>query len=246
MSMNKIMVAILAVAISSTAAAQSAEKKKKFDIPGTFLLEVGFTIPVNSPEYFGTHFFGSRTCNVYYQFEWTPFKKLLPQWSLVPGLGMSFEHYSFNSGRTLSYGSSGDNTDGTSSSGLSMSQRRLDISKSKLMTHYFDLPLEIRYTFNPTDPNRSFKVGAGFRIGYLFNAHTKIIYDDKQTGASVKEKLERDWNLNTFRYGAFLKLGVGNVSLFGYYNLNPLFRTNLGPDKTKMNNMVIGLSINGF
>lgn len=246
MSMKKWIITGMAATVFSMAAAQTTEKKKKFDIPGTFLVEVGFTIPRNGPQYFSTNFFGSRTCNLYYQYEWTPLKNLLPQWSLVPGFGFSFEHYSLSSGRALAYGDQSDNTGGTSvgTQQLVMSQRRLDISKSKFMTHYIDIPVEIRYTVNPTDPNRSFKVGAGFRVGYLFDAHTKVIYNDN--GTSVKEKLDRDWNLTPLRYGAFLKAGVGNVSIFGYYNLNPLFRSNLGPDKTQMNNMVIGLSFNGF
>jgi len=240
--------AVWMVAISSLAAAQTAEKKKKFDLPGTFLVEAGFTIPMNTPQFFTPNFFGSRTCNLYYQYEWAPLKKLLPKWSIVPGFGFSFEHYSLSSGRTLSYGDADANNNTANpapgAKELVMSQRRLSISKSKLKTHYIDIPLEIRYTFNPEDPNRSFKTGAGFRVGYLYSAHTAIVYSDN--GTTVAEDLYRDWNLSPWRYGAFLKVGVGNVSLFCYYNLNPLFSRNLGPDKTTMNNTVVGLSFNGF
>src|SRR5690606_14594695 len=99
--------------------------------------------------------------------------------------------------------------------------------KSQLITNFIDIPVELRFTSKPNDPNRAFKIGVGGRIGYMYDAFTKMKY--KPAGEEVKQlKDKQNFNLTRFRYGVYGRLGLGNFSLFAYYNLTPLFEEGKG------------------
>src|SRR5690606_30868686 len=85
---------------------------------------------------------------------------------------------------------------------------------------------EIRYSTKPDDPARSFKISVGGRIGYMYDSFTKIKYKENSEVKQLKNK--QDFNLTKFRYGLTARIGVGNFSLFGYYNLTPLFEEGKG------------------
>jgi hypothetical protein len=84
----------------------------------------------------------------------------------------------------------------------------------------------------------------------LFNSFTKVKYTDN--GNKVKIKTKHPYDLNQFRYGVFAKIGVGNFSVFGYYNLTPVFKTERGPVfssteiPTEMQNLTFGISLSSF
>jgi hypothetical protein len=65
-----------------------------------------------------------------------------------------------------------------------------------------------------------------------------------------KLKDKQDYNLNKFRYGVSAKLGVGNFSLFGYYNLSDLFEKNKGiledSQLKNFNTFTVGISLSSF
>jgi hypothetical protein len=217
----------------------SAQDKKDLpkrpDLPGTFLIELGFNRPQDAPDNFDYGFWGSRTMNVYYQYDFTlPFLK--SKFTLSPAIGLGMDRYKFTNNYTLEY-ESGTND-------LVMNDTELDIKKSQLITNYLDMPIELRYTKNPVDPSRSFKIAIGFRAGILISSFTKLKYDAESE--IIKEKIRRDWNLNDYRYGVYGKIGVGNVNLFGYYNSSTLFETGEGPDGRDINNVTIGISLGGF
>lgn len=226
---------LLLLLTSSGLFAQIKERPKRPDLPGTFLVEFGFNRPQNAADDFDIGFWGSRTVNVYYQYDFTlPF--LQSKFSLSPSIGLGMDRYKFKNEYTLGY------TEG--SNDLAMIDPERDVKKSQLITNYVDMPVELRYTHNPADPARSFKLAIGFRAGLLISSFTKLKYDDGNE--KIKEKIRRDWNLNNYRYGFFGKIGFGNVSLFGYYNSSTLFEKGKGPDGLDINNLTIGLSLGGF
>src|SRR5688572_11797046 len=96
-------------ALSFAAAAQISEpnaesaysSQKEGDqpnIPGTFTLELGLNSALNAPDKFEPALWGSRTINVYYQYE---FRILQSKFSVVPGIGLSLERFKFKNGAIL-------------------------------------------------------------------------------------------------------------------------------------------------
>ena len=188
------------------------------DIPGTFMLELGINNGLDAPERFDLGLWGSRTLNVYYTYE---LRVLNSKFSVIPGLGLSLERFKFKNGATLGY--SGDSVK------LFLPRETPNITgerKSQLITNYIDVPVEIRFTSNPSDPNRAFKIGIGGRVGYLYDSFTKMKYKPDSEMKRLKDK--QDFNLTKLRYGVFGRLGIGNFSLFAYYNLTPLFKEGEG------------------
>lgn len=231
---------------SLTAYCQSAEPAKlssaRPDIPGTFTLELGFNRGLESPSDFSLGLWGSRTVNIYYQYE---MRILKSKFSLVPGIGLSLERYKFRNGYTLSYGP----TDNESVVLVPPAESGINgLKKSQLVTNYIDLPVELRFSTNPDDPARSFKASVGGRIGYLYDSFSKVKYREDGEVKRIKDK--QNYNLNPIRYGVFAKIGVGNFSLFGYYNISPLFEDGKGFYEEDLpnnfNTFTVGISLSSF
>ena len=45
--------------------------------------------------------------------------------------------------------------------------------KNKLATAILEAPVELRYSSNPAEPNKSYKFSLGVKVGVLVNAHIK-------------------------------------------------------------------------
>ena len=246
---HKIAAFALLLGITFTASAQN-ETPEKFsrrpDIPGTFVLEFGFNRDLSAPEDFSLGFFGSRAVNIYYQYD---IRILKSSFSFVPGIGLSLERFKFGNEYTLDY----DANDLGSIVMVAPANAPVpDIRKSQLITNYIDIPLEIKYSTKPDDPARSFKISVGGRVGYMYDSFTKIKY--KEDGEVKKLKSKEDFNLNKFRYGLTARIGIGNFSLFGYYNLTPLFEEGKGLSdissentvKNDFSTLTIGISLASF
>lgn len=216
------------------------------DIPGTFAMELGFNFDLSAPDEFNLGFWGSRTFNLYYQYE---FRILKSSFSFVPGIGLSLERFKFSNSYTIDQ----DPNDPRSILMIPPSDSGYpNIKKSQLITNYIDVPVEIRYSTNPDDPARSFKVSFGGRIGYMYDSFTKIKYKENSDVKKIKDK--QDFNLSKLRYGLTARLGIGNFSLFGYYNLTPLFEegegvsdiSTSGAVKNDFSTITIGVSLASF
>ncbi|MBA4058582.1 MAG: hypothetical protein C0490_27950, partial [Marivirga sp.] len=151
------------------------------DIPGTFVLELGLNRDNGGPNDFSIGVWGSRTVNIYYQYE---FRILKSPFSFVPGIGVALERYKFKNEYTLGY------TSNTSSELILIPPADAavpGIKKSMLITNYVEVPMELRYTINPEDPSRSFKVAFGGRIGYLFDSFAKVNYKENSQVKKFKD-----------------------------------------------------------
>lgn len=252
---NRFAVVVLLSAISFTAVGQTTETKKtsaRPDIPGIFTLELGLNRGLNAPENFSVGLWGTRTLNVYYQYE---LRILKSKFSFVPGIGLSLERFKFREGQILAFPRVDNvfanpvaNRDSIEIFPLTEHQTP-GFKKSQLITNYIDVPLELRYTLNPDDPARSLKISVGARVGYLYDAFTKIKY--RQDGEIHQVKDKQNFNLTRFRYGVFGKIGFGSFSFFGYYNLTPLFKENEGLYSqgkyfNDMNTFTAGISLSSF
>lgn len=247
---KKFAFSILLIVFSFSAIAQTdtkpVEKKGRPDIPGTFALDLGFNLPTEKQN-FNTGIMGSRTLNLYYFYDYQIGKS---KFSVHPGIGLGLDRYKFNNNRTLGYiagpNSPYDTLRMVPASSIVGTNK---IKKTQLLTNYLDIPVELRFNSNPNDLGRSFKASLGFKFGILYESFTKIKY--RQEGETKKLKDKQNYNLNPFRYGLTFRVGAGNFSMFGYYNLSPLFKSGKGPIKGKgpaddITNFTIGFTLAAF
>jgi len=107
--------------------------------------------------------------------------------------------------------------------------------KYKLATAYAEIPVEFRYTSNPENGNKSWKLALGVKVGTLLDAHTKGKEPQDKDGNTLsgqgkvveKEKSKRFFN--STRLATTLRIGYGHFSLYGAYQINSLIKDGFGP-----------------
>lgn len=204
------------------------------DVPGTFLIELGLNSLVDEPLLMENTVFGSRTINMYYFWDIEIGTTGL---FFMPGVGLGLDRYKFDEDFTIVQDSDGE----VSFSDISL----LEPDKSMFVTNYVDIPLELRYFFNRDDRKRSFNIGVGGKIGYLFASHTKVKYDE--AGDKVKVKNKKEFGLNQFRYGITGRIGYGGFNIFTYYSLSNMFDKGEGPNTSDdTTNFTVGISLTAF
>ena len=210
---------------STTFAAPGAEP----DLPGTLTIDFGFNFLTNAPDNMDLRFWPSKGVGIYYLYD-VPIGE--SQFSFHPGLGVGFESYAFSQDVTVAYAPGAD-----SAAIVDLDNEIYEtVDKSKLITHYVDVPLELR--FYSRENQRGVMVAVGVKIGYLFSSYTKIKYEDE--GEARTNKLRQDFNLNRLRYGASARLGFRGFNLHGQYMFSDLFKADGGPE---VNNYKVGLSV---
>lgn len=111
----------------------------------------------------------------------------------------------------------------------------------KLTTAFLEAPFELRYFANKENRNKGFKASIGMRAGYLVSAHTKSVRT--VDGNKTVEKVGSKRYLEKWRFGATLRVGYGNFSVFGAYNFNNVFKDGSGPQATPYS---VGICITGL
>lgn len=173
-----------------------------------------------------------RGFNAYLMYDF-PIKK--SNFSFAAGIGIGTSNIYFKD-QQLSF------TDtGALGKGVRFLPESLDYKKYKLTMAYLEAPFELRYFGNTLNRNKGFKAAIGLRVGTLIGAHTK----DRRSvdGTRVVDKLSTKRFLESWRYAGTLRLGYGNFTLFGSYNLNTLFKEGNGPGVVPYS---IGLCITGL
>lgn len=118
--------------------------------------------------------------------------------------------------------------------------------KYKIATTYLEAPVEFRFSSNPSNPSKSFKVGLGARIGTLLNAHTKGKIEKDASGNTISasvQKVSTKSYFNSTRLAATARIGYGNICLFGGYTLTAVFKDGVASD---MRLLQVGLSFSGL
>jgi len=116
-----------------------------------------------------------------------------------------------------------------------------DYKKYKVTTGYVEAPFELRYFGNKDNRNKGFKAAIGLRAGLLVGAKAKA--NTTVDGNKVVEKINTRRYFEKWRISATARVGWGNFSLFGSYNLNNVFKEGSGPAITPYS---IGLAISGL
>lgn len=135
----------------------------------------------------------------------------------VTGLGVSWNNWRFQNDISLT-----PNTPlltGTFDS--------IDYKKSKLTASYLTLPLLVEFNSNGYE-KKTFHLSAGIILGYRLASHTKVVY--KENDKTRKVKTFDDFNLESFRYDATVRIGFRGYTFFASYGLNNLFKKSASPE----------------
>jgi len=118
--------------------------------------------------------------------------------------------------------------------------------KYKLATAWLEAPIELRYSFNPENPGKSWKIALGVKVGTLLNAHTKGKTWQNSQGQTLISYIQKESGkrfFNTTRIVPTARIGYGHFSIYGTYQVGTLFKEGLGPDVRPYS---IGLTISGL
>jgi hypothetical protein len=117
-------------------------------------------------------------------------------------------------------------------------QESIDFKKNRFSSTYLRIPLSFQIRTNDDQKGNKVYFVFGPEIGFLVDGKVKQI--SKERG---KEKVEDDFNLNPFRYGAFARLGYDDFGVYLKYYNTDVFADNQGPKDLK--NLNFGIMI-GF
>jgi len=92
--------------------------------------------------------------------------------------------------------------------------------RNKLVLHYLEVPLELRWRNSDSINHKFWRVYAGFKVSYLFSDKAQY-----EPNGNTKIKIKRDTNLNDFLYGAYLSAGWNTWNFYAYYGLTPIYNS---------------------
>ncbi len=205
-----------------------------------FMLQYGITNWSGKPDSIKTGGF-SRSFNFYVMID-MPFKTD-PRFSVALGPGVGTDHIFF------------EKTNITTTNHLKpLAFQNLSdtnhFDKFKLVNVFMELPLELRFCLNPENSNKSFKVAIGAKVGVQVDAHTKGKRWVNKSGTLISgfdnkyvQKNKDKYYFNGNRLVGMFRVGYGNISLFGTYQLGSLIKEGLGPS---VKPYTVGVTISGL
>jgi hypothetical protein len=200
------------------------------------MVQLGYDGWLQSPDTLTTKGL-SRSLNVYFMLDF-PFRTD-PRWSVAIGAGIGSSNIFFDK-TVLDIAGSGTRLNFRNVADTNY------FKKYKLVTAYAEAPLELRYSTNPEHPSRSFKVAIGAKIGTMLGAHTKGKNLQSKAGSTinaftVKESSKRFFN--STRLSGTLRVGFGNFTVFGNYQITNLLKEGAGP---VIHPYSVGLTLSGL
>ncbi len=179
----------------------------------------------------------SKSVNFYFLFDF-PFKTN-PHFSVALGPGIGTDQMNFDK----TYVGIKDNT--TSIPIIDQSDTT-HFKKTKLSLAWIEAPIELRYTFDPANNAKSFKVALGVKVGALLNAHTRNKDYVNSNGAIIYQYVQKEASKKFFngnRIVVTARGGWGHFSLFYTYQVSTLFKESRGPN---VNPYSFGLTLSGL
>ena len=110
----------------------------------------------------------------------------------------------------------------------------VDFKKNRFSSQYLRVPLGFQLRTKDDEKGNKFNFVFGPEVGFLINGKVKQV-----SNARGKEKFKDDYNLDPFRYGAFVRLGYGGMGVYAKYYMNDVFAEGQGP--TDFKNLSVGL-----
>lgn len=113
-----------------------------------------------------------------------------------------------------------------------------DYKKNILTSTYLRLPLTFEWRSAQNHNGDRLKVAFGAMTGILLKGTQRLKSD-----ADGKQKFKNNFNLASFQYGPFVRVGFDNFGIFGKYYVNDMFEKS--PEQKGLNNFTFGLTL-GF
>ena len=211
------------------------------NIPNDLNIEFGFNQLTNRPEDLAIGFIGSRAFRAYYQ---VPIKIFGEKsgFTLNPGFGLASDKFKFQDDKNLFR----NTALGAESSQLQEVSKvygtQIKLGSNNFAANYFEVPVDLQYHFNKTSYSKSFRISLGAKIGYLYNAHTKIEYDSDPTGP-VKIKNSENFGLEKLRYGLSFKAGSPGFYIWSNFYINNSWQEGRGPFANQASQISFGLAV---
>jgi hypothetical protein len=240
--MRKIVFAFIAVCLFSTAFGQDSTIRRliptKKETPSNdhFLIQFGHLTWMDSPDSIKTKGI-PRTLNIYLMMNF-PFKTNL-HWSVALGPGIASDNMVFDK---MTVGIK----ERTPSIPFNDVSDTSHFKRYKLSTNFLEVPVELRYRFNPDNDKKSVKIAIGAKVGTLLNAHTKgkvLQNSNNQTIGDYTVKESSKQFFNKQRLSVMGRIGYGSLSAFASYSITPVFKEGLGPSVRPLS---IGLTLSGL
>jgi len=248
--MKKLFTLSLALLFFQFAQAQESETKAKSpiggrpNIPSDLNIEFGFNRLTNRPADIGTNFIGSRTFNVSYQIPINLFGEK-SGFTFNPGIGLGSDKLQFTKKENLFI----NPVLGAQSSRLvdvtDVYGDNITINKNNFAMNYLEVPLDIRYHINKNNYGKSFRFSVGGKVGFLYNAHSKVSYE---SAAFEKRKVKdaQNYGLEKIRYAISVKAGSPGFYVWGNFYLNDVWQAGRGPYGTEASQINFGLALSLF
>jgi len=113
------------------------------------------------------------------------------------------------------------------------------LDRGKISVNYVDLPIELRFRTNPNEKGYQWKFAVGGKVGYLIQAHEKLI-----NAQGIKIKTYDYPHISQWRYGVSARVGYGSLMLSAFYSLTPFFEST--NSNSQQNALTVGLTIVPF
>lgn len=241
--MRKIVIAVIAFCLVGTAFAQDSIIRKmlpasKKEAPSNdhFFIQLGHLSWTGQSDSIHTKGI-PRTLNIYLMLNF-PFKTD-PHWSVALGPGIASDNMYFDK---MTVGIK-DNTTSVQFHDVADTSH---FKRYKLSVNYLEVPVELRYRFNPNDDKKSVKIALGAKVGTLINAHVKGKVLQNSSDQTLNDYTLKESSKKYFskqRLSFMGRVGVGSFSLFASYSITPVFKEGLGPT---VRPLTVGLTIAGL
>lgn len=139
-------------------------------------------------------------------------------WAIAPGIGYSFNDLKQN----IDFSSISNSTD-------------TEIVKSRIILHYVDFPLELRWRNATPNSHKFWRIYGGFMASYLINGKFKY---EGNLGSGTENINDL---LNKFQYATYLTFGFNTWNAYIHYGLNPFFDKNKTTTENNVTTLKIGL-----
>jgi len=180
-----------------------------------FYVSVSYNVLQKRPEYFNQYSFSTGlSAGLLRDFPISKNRK----WSIAPGIGYSFNDLK----QTIDLSSI--STDPNS-----------QLVTSKILLHYIDLPLEIRWRNATPESHKFWRIYGGFVASYLVNGSLQYDGDLGSETGTINNIL------NKLQYASYLTFGFNTWNAYIHYGLTPFFDTSKTATVNNMTSLKIGL-----
>lgn len=180
----------------------------------------------------------SRFFNAYVMLD-KPFKTN-PKWSVGLGLGIGSSNMFFKNTYV-----------NVKSTTTTLPFTKVDSSnhfkKFKLTTVFLEAPVELRFSSNPENSNKAFKVALGVKVGTMLKAYTKGKTLLDKNGNTINNYIAKESSkryFNSTRLAATARIGYGIFGLYGAYQITSFLKDAAGPAEIRPYS--IGIYVSGL